>query len=258
LRAAGHHALATLTPDTLRRYLLSLEEKGHNPGGLHATYRAIKAFLFWYEDEVEPEGWRNPIRKVKAQHVPQEPLDAVPVDHISALIRTCNAKRFTDLRDKAILLGLLDTGLRMSEFLNLNLEDINAVTGAILIRSGKGRKPRTVYIGKTARKAFGAYLRSRPDECDMLWVSTRKEKLGKSGLRTISIRRAEKAGILAPSPHDFRRAFGIEMWWSGTDILTISKLMGHTSLAVISRYLKQDDQDLENAFRKASPVDRNL
>jgi len=49
-----------LTPMILRRYLIYLEERGHKPGGVHAAYRTIRAYLNWWEDEVEPEGWKNP------------------------------------------------------------------------------------------------------------------------------------------------------------------------------------------------------
>ena len=61
-----------------------------------------------------------------------------------------------------------------------------------------------------------------------------------------------------PSPHDFRRAFAIERWRAGVDILTLSKLMGHTSLQVLNRYLKQIGEDLERAAKQSSPVDRNF
>ena len=58
--------IAELTPDALRRYLLWLEETDHNPGGVNACHRVLKTFLLWYEDEYEPDGWKNPIRKIKA------------------------------------------------------------------------------------------------------------------------------------------------------------------------------------------------
>jgi site-specific recombinase XerD len=69
------------------------------------------------------------------------------------LCETCPNNTFTGIRDRAIFLSLLDTGARASKFLNLNLEDINPITGEILIREGKGRKPRTVFIGQKSRKA---------------------------------------------------------------------------------------------------------
>lgn len=64
-----------ITPQTLREYLLALDSKGHNPGGIHAHYRVLKTFLYWWEDEVEPEGWKNPVHKVKAPRVGIEPLE---------------------------------------------------------------------------------------------------------------------------------------------------------------------------------------
>jgi integrase/recombinase XerD len=71
-------------------------------------------------------------------------------------------------------------------------------------------------------------------------------------------RRSKLANVQAPSPHDFRRAFAIERWRAGVDILTISKLMGHTSLQVLNRYLKQVGEDLERAAKMSSPVDLNF
>lgn len=54
-----------ITPDTIRRYLLWLEARGHNAGGVHAYYRTLKTFLLWWENENESEDRRNPVRKVK-------------------------------------------------------------------------------------------------------------------------------------------------------------------------------------------------
>jgi site-specific recombinase XerD len=59
-----------ITPAIIRQYLLYLEDTSHNEGGRHAAYRSLRAFLYWYEDEIEPEGWKNPIRKIKAPKVP--------------------------------------------------------------------------------------------------------------------------------------------------------------------------------------------
>ena len=67
--------IGQITPSFLRQYLLYLEESGHNAGGRHAAFLLLRAFFLWYEDEVEPEGWSNPIRKVKAPRVPVEPLE---------------------------------------------------------------------------------------------------------------------------------------------------------------------------------------
>jgi integrase/recombinase XerC len=150
------------TPTELRLFLISLEE-GHNAGGIHAAYRAIRAFFHWFEDEAEPDGWRNPIDRVKAPKVPDEPLDPVEIETVKKMIAACQSGTFYGNRDKAILLSLLDTGARAKEFLSINLDDLQQATGEILIREGKGNKPRFVFLGRTARKAVRAYLKLRRD-----------------------------------------------------------------------------------------------
>jgi integrase/recombinase XerD len=242
----------------LRQYLLYLEGSGHNAGGRHAAFRLLRAFFLWYEDEVEPQGWSNPIRKLKAPKVPVEPLEPVSIETISQMVKACPHNTFTGDRDAAILLCLLDTGARANEFLSVNLDDINQARGDILIRQGKGRKPRTVYIGKHSKRALRRYLNHRKDVSTALWVTHPRfgsERLGYDGLRGILARRAQKAGVEEPSPHDFRRAFALSMLRNGTDIFTLAKLMGHEGISVLQRYLKQTNVDTEEAHRRAGPVD---
>jgi len=249
--------IGQITPSFLRQYLLYLEESGHNPGGRHAAFRQIRAFFLWYEDEVEPEGWSNPIRKVKAPRVPVEPLEPVSFETVAQMVKACPHNTFTGDRDASILLCLLDTGARASEFLSVNLEDVNQARGDILIRQGKGRKPRTVYIGKQSKRALRRYLNQRRDDHSALWVTHPRfgsERLGYDGLRGILTRRAQKAGMEEPSLHDFRRAFALAMLRNGTDIFTLAKLMGHEGISVLQRYLKQTNLDTEEAHRRSGPV----
>jgi site-specific recombinase XerD len=146
----------------------------------------------------------------------------------------------------------------MAEVLAFNRDDIDLITGVLLIRSGKGRKPRSVYLGDKSRRALRSYLKEREDYNPALWITPSGARLGQSGLQMLLRRRAGQAGVPAPSPHDFRRAFAIERWRAGVDLLTLSQLMGHTSLQVLSRYVKQIGEDLEQAAKQSSPVDRNF
>jgi site-specific recombinase XerD len=246
--------IGQITPSFLRQYLLYLEESGHNPDGRHAAFRLLRAFFLWYEDEVEPQEWSNPIRKVKAPRVPVEPLEPISFETVAQMVKACPHNTFTGDRDAAILLCLLDTGARASEFLSINANDINQARGDILIRQGKGRKPRTVYIGKQSKRALRRYLNHRRDECAALWVTQPRcgsERLGYDGLRGILTRRAEEIGGDKPSPHDFRRAFALSMLRNGTDIFTLAKLMGHEGINVLQRYLKQTNLDTEKAHQRA-------
>ncbi|MCX6083026.1 MAG: hypothetical protein NTW32_26150 [Chloroflexi bacterium] len=92
--------------------MLSLEGL-HNPGGIHASFRTLRVFFRWLESEevLDPE-WKNPIKKVRAPKVGQDPIEPIPMEDILALIKTCKSDEVTGLRDKAIFLSLLDTGAR--------------------------------------------------------------------------------------------------------------------------------------------------
>ncbi len=112
-----------ISPDLLRRFMLHLEQTGHNSGGIHGYYRVIETFLKWYEAEVEPVNWKNPITRVKGPKLSQELLEPITLDEISAMLQTCE-NGFIGIRDKAIILCLLDCGARASEFLSLTLQYI--------------------------------------------------------------------------------------------------------------------------------------
>ncbi len=247
-----------LTPDLIRRYLLEISES-HNPGGVHACFRPLRTLLLWLEDEeIMPPDWKNPIRKVKAPKLPVEPIEPVSLEDIHALLETCK-HTFSGTRDKAMILGLLDTGARAKEFLNLNLEDIELSTGSALIRQGKGRKPRMVFLGRKTLRAVRAYLRFRRDRNPALWVSVHGDRVTYAALRCLLRRRAQFASIRdIPTPHDFRRAFALIMLRNGVDVFALQKLMGHSDLQVLRRYLAQTDQDIQAAHMRGSPVDNNL
>ncbi len=76
-----------------------------------------------------------------------------------------------------MILGLLDTGARAQEFLNLNLDDVDLATGSILIRKGKGGKPRMAFLGRKSIRAARAYIRLRRDTNPALWVSIRGDRI---------------------------------------------------------------------------------
>lgn len=247
--------ISQITAGNIREYLLWLEEGKHNPGGRHAAYRVLKTFLRWYDCEVEPDGWRNPISKVKAPKISEDPLDPVDLATVKAMAATCD-NSFLGRRDKAVLLFLLDTGVRAQEFEDLDLKDIDLVTGLVTIRQGKGKKARSVVVGSDARKALRNYLKMRKDELTAVWINNdQDDRFHYGGLRKMILKHAELAKVKPPGAHDFRRAFAINMLRKGVDLATLAELMGHTSIKVLRRYLKYLPDDLQEAHRKGSPVD---
>ncbi len=243
----------------IRKYLLSLEEH-RNAGGVLTAYRALRAFFYWFEEEMEPDGWKNPIRKVSPPKRPKELLEPLSLEDLRKMLATCKRKTFAGDRDRAILLALLDTGCRASEFVALNVEDVNLADGTVIVRHGKGDKSRVVFLGRKARQAVLRYLRHRRDAqpTSPLWVTVKGGRLSYWGLRQIVRRRAKKAGVPVPSLHSFRRAFALLSLRAGVDVFSLQRLMGHSDLTVLRRYLKQAKGDLQAAHEKAGVVDKLL
>ncbi len=247
----GVELITHINPDVLRSYFIHLQEHGRNPGGVHGAYRTIRVFLRWYAVEFDVIDWANPLSKIKPPRVDVEALPPVPIEHIRALIETCERGKFTGDRDRSIFLFLLDTGVRSGELLALDRDDIDLLGGDVIVRKSKSRKARKVFLGRQARKALRAYLKVREDAAAALFVSIEAERLKPSGLRQILRRRAALAGIPTPTLHSFRRAFALAMVRAGTDLLTIARLLGHADLSLLSRYIRQEADDLRDAHAKA-------
>jgi len=257
LEGRGVRDLHDVTADHLRRYLLHLSEHGRNPGGVHCAYRVAKTFLRWAWAEYEPAS-PCPIAKVQGPRLPQEALEPLPLPDLKVMLATCQRRTWAGDRDRALLLCLLDSGARASEFLALDIGDVNLSTGAVIIRHGKGRKFRTAFLGAKARRELLRWLRTRRDAPGALWVSACGRRLTVSGLRGIVARRAIAAGVRVPSLHSFRRAFALLCLRSGMDVYSLQRLMGHADLGTLRRYLLQTNGDLQAAHARSGPVDRLL
>lgn len=260
LESQGISTLADVSAGILRRFLLHLRERGHNDGGVKNIYGAVKALLRWYADELAPDGWRNPIAQVPTPRCADEPLDPVNLDHLRAMLATCERRTFAGDRDRALLMFLLDSGVRHAELCALNVGDVNLPGGTVMVREGKGRKPRMTFVGPKTRRALLTYLRHRPGAPDdaPLWVTHKGGRLSYGGIREVVRRRAKRADVPEPSLHSFRRAFAISALRGGMDLVSLQRLLGHSSLAVVSRYLRQVEGDLQAAHEKAGVVDRLL
>ena len=247
------NTIGEISPELIRQYLLFLSTT-HNPGGAHSIYRAIRALLNWWESENDGD-FKNPIKKVSAPKVRNDPLPGISLENVKKMIEAC--KTGLALRDKAILLTLVDTGLRASEFIALDLKDINLITGQINVRMGKGGKSRIAFVGRKSRQMIRKYLRSRVSLVDNLplWITHEGERISYNGLREIIRRRSRDAGISAPGLHDFRRCFALTMLRNGCDLITLSKLMGHSGLEVLKHYLALTNIDLQKIFSTTSPFD---
>ena len=252
---AGLSDTEQVMPAHLRELLADLAQS-HRPGGVHAIFRALRTFFRWWSDET---GRANPMAKLRAPRLPLEPLEPVSLATVRAMLATCMPRALESDRDRAILLFLIDTGLRATELVSLRVGDVDAETGAVVVRCGKGRKHRVVFVGNRCLRELGRYLRHRHLKAeDPLFATQDGRPLTYWGLRQIIRRRAARAGVPVPSLHSFRRAFALGALRGGMNIYALQRLMGHADLTMLQRYLAQTNADLASAHAQAGPVDHAL
>ena len=163
-------------------------------------------------------------------------------------------KRWTTRRrDASIVIFMLNTGLRLSETIALNLDDleISERKGKVLIRQGKGNKERVVPLNTEAREAVQAWLKMRPaSNCRRLWLAV--EGGSGQGLTSRTVQRilkryGQEAGIGNLTPHVLRHSFAKNRINKGVGVEQVAQLLGHENLNTTQIYIKPDFKDLERA-----------
>ena len=168
-----------------------------------------------------------------------------------------NAKRNT-----ALLLVLLDTGLRVSELCRLKIQDVTLKSGecaVTLFGSGCKTRARQVYLGVAARRSLWLYLATRDDGRDgqaPLFVTTTGKPMTKFSVALVLRRLGSRAGVANVHPHRFRHSFAVCYLRNGGDVFTLQRILGHSSMEMVRRYLALANADDANAHRRASPVDK--
>lgn len=170
--------------------------------------------------------------------------------------RKCDHARPTAARDRAIILTLLDTGLRATELCNLRIADLDQKNRE-LIAFGKGSKERRLPLDPRTLQAIVRYLdtRAEPERPDLPLFATENETaLCRQNLRHLLERMGERAGVEGVHPHRFRHTFAIAFLRNGGDIYSLQRMMGHSTLTMVQRYLALAQSDVTQAHRRASPV----
>jgi site-specific recombinase XerD len=225
-------------------------------------YRGLVAFFGWLEEEGEVPS--SPMVRMKPPAIPQQPVPVPTTKDIQAVLKGCAGNGFEDRRDTAILRLFADSGIRLAELANLQLEgedgpDLDLDAGLVRVL-GKGRRMRTASFGTRTAKALDRYLRARaqhPDrELPWLWLG-RRGRMTASGIRQMIWRRSEDAGAPRLHPHSFRHFFSDQFLKAGGQESDLMALNGWSSLEMVRRYAASNRAArARDAHKRFSPGDR--
>jgi integrase/recombinase XerD len=171
--------------------------------------------------------------------------------------RDCDHSRTTAERDRAIILLLLDTGMRASEMCELEIHEVKLEARHVKV-FGKGDKERVLPFSASTGKAIWHYLSVRRRDAlanAPLFLGRNGQPMTRSGLLQLLTKMGKRAGVLDTHPHRFRHTFAINFLRNGGNIYTLQAMLGHTTLDMVRKYLTIAQADVQAAHRLASPVE---
>jgi site-specific recombinase XerD len=233
--------------------------RNYAPSSAATRFRSLAQFWKWAIDEGEVK--TSPMARMSEPQVPDVPIPVIPEAEIAKLLTTCEGHApFMHRRDAAIMLVLIDAGLRASELVGVEVADVDLDRGLIRVLHAKGRRVRNVPIGARTVKALDRYLRARashPNAELAAFFLGRGGPVTASGLRQILEARCREAKVPMRSPHKWRHTSAHLALAAGASEGDAMTIYGWKSRQMLGRYgaVMAEDRAIA-AHKHFGPADR--
>lgn len=241
----------TFQPRHVNSYILELHARELSDHSVNSYVRALRGFSSWL--------WRkghtseNRLADLRSPKTTSLTLEILSEREVVQLVMAIRQHSTLATRDEALLVLMLDTGLRASEVLSLTMRRMD-LAGQRITVTGKGKKQRALPIGETTRRAIEQYMRSAHSA---RWVFTTDDgrALTVYALKNLFRRMRRWSGIQRVHPHLLRHTFACRWLLAHNDPLALQTLLGHSSLAMTQHYVKIVAQLRVIESRRATPMD---
>lgn len=240
LKQQGITEVSRVTKTSLQSYILNMEEQGKAPTTISRSIASIKAFFAFAVDQGYIK--QNPALELKPPRVERKMPEILSVEDMDRLLSEPSGDSPKEIRDKAMLELLYATGIRVSELIGLQVEDINLE--AQYLQTTIHDRKRMVPFGQSARRALERYMEEgrpalvRSSREPLLFTNCSGGPLSRQGFWKIIKYYTYRAGIRADiTPHTLRHSFAVHMIANGADLRAVQEMLGHSDISTTQMYV---------------------
>lgn len=237
--------------------VINKHKSDHSDKSVLRLTACLKSFLkFLYLEKIISEDLASLIESISSTFTLPKTLDVQTVISLIEGIKPENSKL---IRDRLIFEFLYGTGCRISELVNIDLQDIDFEANVIKIRFGKGSKQRLIPLGSNLKKSIESYViqvRSnlvKSKICDSLLLNARGQRLSRQSIWMVISNYAKEYGIKDLTPHTLRHAFATHLLEGGADVRVVQELLGHSSINTTQIYTHVTVDKLRETFIQTHP-----
>ncbi len=233
--------VTAVTLEDVYRYLAAVRRRGVGAATQHRRHREVKHFFSWLRRlGIVPA---NPFQQVPLIRLEQQIVQPFTPADIARLLAALDPHTLLGARDTALTLFLLDTGVRASEAVSLDLADLNLGARRARILHGKGKKQRVVASADGVAAALQRYLALRAAAAGPLFQTRRGTRMRGQGLVVLYQRLGRRAGVEHVHPHRFRHTFATMAIRAAAREIDVQHLLGHSTSAMVRRYTRTYDAE---------------
>ena len=245
-----------ITDEDIKNYITYMQEIGKKPSTISRGIASIRSFYQYETKNKKVE--EDPTEGIQSPKIEKRVPNVLTSKEVALLLEQPKNVDLKGTRDKAMLEFAYATGMRVTEIISLNIDDINLEQGYATCKNGK--KERTVPIGNMSLKALKDYIENarnimiKDENEKALFVNVNGQRLTRQGFWKIIKYYKEQAHIEKDiTPHVLRHSFATHLLQNGADLKSIQTMLGHSDILSTQIYMQFQDETLKNIYKKAHP-----
>ena len=245
-----------MNKEDIKAYLKHLQEIGKKPSTISRNLASIRSFYQFLIRNKKVK--RDPTEDIQSPKVEKRVPSVLTSQEVELLLDQPKDVDLKGTRDKAMLEFAYATGMRVTEIISLNIEDINLEEGFVICHSGS--KKRNIPLGSMSLKALAEYINEarpiliRNEKEKALFVNVNGKRLTRQGFWKIVKYYKEQAHITKDiTPHVLRHSFATHLLQNGADLKAIQTMLGHSDISSTQVYMQFQDPGLKDVYQKAHP-----